>query len=172
MEKQGGADRQTETERRGRQGPAGGGWVQAGRPLCDDERPAGGRGRSGTSRGQSFKGGSKALSPPHTHTHTAGYEAIFHFILLPLPPRSARPSPPSSSNTVRTRGRNTLSPCPGDSTPASQALLSLTPRMLSEPHDLWTLIFPERQSRPFLSSGLSGCLSPTHFSPSPPAPVF
>lgn len=131
----------------------------------------GGWGRSGTSRGQSFKGGSKAL-PPHTHTHTAGYEAIFHFILLPPPPRSARPSPPSSSNTVRTRGRNTLSPCPGDSTPASQALLSLTPRMLSEPHDLWTLIFPERQSRPFLSSGLSGCLSPTHFSPSPPAPVF
>lgn len=110
--------------------------------------------------------------PHHTHTHTAGYEAIFHFILLPPPPRSARPSPPSSSNTVRTRGRNTLSPCPGDSTPASQALLSLTPRMLSEPHDLWTLIFPERQSRPFLSSGLSGCLSPTHFSPSPPAPVF
>lgn len=109
---------------------------------------------------------------PPPHTHTAGYEAIFHFILLPPPPRSARPSPPSSSNTVRTRGRNTLSPCPGDSTPASQALLSLTPRMLSEPHDLWTLIFPERQSRPFLSSGLSGCLSPTHFSPSPPAPVF
>lgn len=28
----------------------------------------GGWGRSGTSRGQSFKGGSKALSPPHTHS--------------------------------------------------------------------------------------------------------
>lgn len=171
MEKQGGADRQTETERRGRQGPAGGGWVQAGRPLCDDERLAGGLGALRNLQRPELQGRKQSTVPP-THTHTAGYEAIFHFILLPPPPRSARPSPPSSSNTVRTRGRNTLSPCPGDSTPASQALLSLTPRMLSEPHDLWTLIFPERQSRPFLSSGLSGCLSPTHFSPSPPAPVF
>lgn len=172
MEKQGGADRQTETERRGRQGPAGGGCVQAGRPLCDDERPAGGAGALRNLQRPELQG-RKQSTVPTTHTHTQQVMRLsFISSCSPRPPRSARPSPPSSSNTVRTRGRNTLSPCPGDSTPASQALLSLTPRMLSEPHDLWTLIFPERQSRPFLSSGLSGCLSPTHFSPSPPAPVF
>lgn len=132
-------------------------------------------------------GGSK-VPPPHpkdpAHLHTAGYEVIIHFLLLLHPHTPVQPNPhPHPASTPLIQKVCVCSPLPPgmptwqreprnhDTTAADQGLLSLTPGMLSEPHDLWTLIFSEPQSCPFLSSGLSGCLSPTPFSSSPP-PLF
>lgn len=176
-------DKQTDRQR----GEAGRAWLEEAEPglvLCGDERWIR---YSRACRGQSFMGGSK-VPPPHpkdpTHLHTAGYEVIVHFILLLHPHTPVQLNPhPHPASTPLIQEVCVCSPLPPgtptwqreprnhDTTAADQGLLSLTPRMLSEPHDLWTLIFSEPQSCPFLSSGLSGCLSPTPFSSSPP-PLF
>lgn len=76
--------------------------------------------------------------------------------------------PHSSPSLVPPPGRGG----PRARTPRGKGLLSLTPRTLPGPQDLWTLIFPDPQLRPFLPSGLSGCLSPTPSAPLPPPLVF
>lgn len=113
--------------------------------------------------------------PPHPHI--AGSEAVIHFILLPRPtPVQPHPHPHWALITLLIQEACPRSPLPPHSCPAGGArprdtaahpgLLSLTARVLAEPRDLWTLIFLEPPPRPFLPSGLSGCLSPTP----PPAP--
>lgn len=109
------------------------------------------------------------------HPHPPGYENRDYHSFHPASPT---PTPTSSINTTDTRGLPTLCPPPGlppgrrapRPTAEDKGFLSFTPRMLSETHDLWTLIFPVPQFHPLFPSGLSGCLSPTRVS-APPAPT-
>lgn len=101
-----------------------------------------------------------------------GYEGIIH---IPLPPPFPPPPAPLTALIQEACPHSSPSPGPPPSrggprprTPRGKGLLSLTPRTLPGPQDLWTLIFPEPQLHPCLPSGLSGCLSPT---PSAPLPL-
>lgn len=121
--------------------------------------------------------------PPTQRTPTTprGSKVIIHSIWLPPPPHPSLAQPPVI-NTANTRGpRAHPSPQPrsppgrggqGPATPDDKGLQSVTPRMLSQPGDLWTLISPAPQSCPLFPSGLSGRLSPTPAALLPLPPFF